>query len=78
MAQPFALYHLSVKERILHIKKNVSLSELSGSLGDLGTLLPILIALSIKNSAKLDELDLSLMFSNFKACTSCKRYNNNS
>lgn len=43
----------SFKERVLHIKKNASLSELSGSLGDLGTLLPILVALSITGQVSL-------------------------
>jgi hypothetical protein len=43
----------SVKERALHMKKNTSLSELSGSLGDLGTLLPILVALSINGQISL-------------------------
>ncbi|CAJ0753487.1 2509_t:CDS:2 [Entrophospora sp. SA101] len=43
----------SIKERTLHIKKNTSLSELSGSLGDLGTLLPILVALSITGQISL-------------------------
>ena len=43
----------SVKERTLHMKKHVSLSELSGSLGDLGTLLPVLVALSISGQISL-------------------------
>ncbi|CAG8599129.1 13753_t:CDS:2 [Funneliformis mosseae] len=51
--KPLLYIHSSLKERILHIKKNVSLSELSGSLGDLGTLLPILVALSITGQVSL-------------------------
>ena len=50
---PLLYIHLSIKERTLHIKKNASLSELSGSLGDLGTLLPILVALSITGQVSL-------------------------
>src|SRR5437764_14539144 len=51
--------HSSVKDRTLYIKKNVSLAELSGSLGDLGTLLPILVALSIAGQVSLTS---SLIF----------------
>ncbi|RIA79376.1 hypothetical protein C1645_702196 [Glomus cerebriforme] len=50
---PLFYIHSSVKERTLHIKNNVSLSELSGSFGDLGTLLPILVALSITGQISL-------------------------
>ncbi|CAG8632925.1 10705_t:CDS:2 [Ambispora leptoticha] len=49
----------SIKERTLYIKENVSISELSGSLGDLGTLLPILVALSITGQVSLTS---SLIF----------------
>ena len=51
--------HSSAKDRTLYIKKNVSLSELSGSLGDLGTLLPILVTLSIAGQISLTS---SLIF----------------
>ncbi|CAI2166486.1 20625_t:CDS:2 [Funneliformis geosporum] len=56
---PLLYIRSSVKERTLHIKKNASLSELSGSLGDLGTLLPILLALSITGQISLTS---SLIF----------------
>ena len=56
---PLLYIRLSVKERALHMKKNASLSELSGSLGDLGTLLPILVALSITGQISLTS---SLIF----------------
>ena len=50
---PLHYIRSSAKERALHIKNNASLSELSGSLGDLGTLLPILVALSITGQVSL-------------------------
>ena len=50
---PLQYIRSSAKERALHIKNNASLSELSGSLGDLGTLLPILVALSITGQVSL-------------------------
>lgn len=56
---PLLYIRSSVKERTLHMKKNTSLSELSGSLGDLGTLLPILVALSITGQVSLTS---SLIF----------------
>ncbi|GBC25943.2 putative sulfate transporter [Rhizophagus irregularis DAOM 181602=DAOM 197198] len=57
--EPLLYIRSSVKERTLHMKKNTSLSELSGSLGDLGTLLPILVALSINGQISLTS---SLIF----------------
>ncbi|CAG8548494.1 19692_t:CDS:2 [Racocetra fulgida] len=54
----FPIYS-SLKERTKYIKKNVSISELSGSLGDLGTLLPILVSLSINGQISLTS---SLIF----------------
>ncbi|CAG8612212.1 5308_t:CDS:2, partial [Diversispora eburnea] len=56
---PLLYIRTSIKERALHIKKNTSLSELSGSLGDLGTLLPILVTLSINGQISLTS---SLIF----------------
>src|SRR4051794_5977913 len=56
---PLIYINASVKERAIHVKKNASLSELSGSLGDLGTLLPILVALSINGQISLTS---SLIF----------------
>ncbi|CAG8734829.1 12902_t:CDS:1, partial [Acaulospora colombiana] len=50
---PLHIIHSPVKERILYIKKNASISELSGSLGDMGTLLPILISLSVTGQVSL-------------------------
>jgi hypothetical protein len=56
---PLLYIQSSVKERAIHIKKNASISELSGSFGDLGTLLPILVALSINGQISLTS---SLIF----------------
>ncbi|GFH46017.1 hypothetical protein CTEN210_02491 [Chaetoceros tenuissimus] len=41
------------KKRIQSIYKNLSLQEISGSLGDMGTLLPLLVALSAQRSIAL-------------------------
>ncbi|KAI8048133.1 uncharacterized protein B0P05DRAFT_564602, partial [Gilbertella persicaria] len=38
---------------LTHIKKNITLHEISGSLGDLGTLLPIMISLAISGQINL-------------------------
>ncbi|CAG8617222.1 7777_t:CDS:2 [Acaulospora morrowiae] len=56
---PLLYVRSSIKERTLHIKENTTLSELSGSLGDLGTLLPILVTLSIAGQISLTS---SLIF----------------
>ncbi|CAG8447386.1 153_t:CDS:2 [Gigaspora rosea] len=50
---PLLYLYSSSKERTLYIIKNVSLSEISGSLGDLGTLLPILVSLAITGQISL-------------------------
>ncbi|CAG8584806.1 27145_t:CDS:2 [Gigaspora margarita] len=50
---PLLYLYSSSKERTQYIIKNASLSELSGSLGDLGTLLPILVSLAITGQISL-------------------------
>ncbi|KAG0043801.1 hypothetical protein BGZ83_011015 [Gryganskiella cystojenkinii] len=49
----------NVKERLHSFKKGFTLGELSGSLGDLGTLLPILLSLSLTGQV---DLTASLIF----------------
>ncbi|KAK3829470.1 MAG: hypothetical protein JOS17DRAFT_718795 [Linnemannia elongata] len=49
----------NVKERLTSFKSGIRLGELSGSLGDLGTLLPILLSLSLTGQV---DLTASLIF----------------
>ncbi|KAJ3382093.1 hypothetical protein HDU92_004967 [Lobulomyces angularis] len=44
---------VSSKFNLLHFVKNLTLTEIAGSIGDLGTLLPIMIALTKNNSISL-------------------------
>lgn len=49
-----------VNARNVEVLRNSPLAEISGSLGDLGTLLPLMIALATQNSIKLGS---TLVFS---------------
>jgi len=49
----------NVKDRLHSFKKNFTLGELSGALGDLGTLLPILLSLVMTGQV---DLSASLIF----------------
>ncbi|KAG0290577.1 hypothetical protein BGZ97_006146, partial [Linnemannia gamsii] len=58
--QPFSTrIKEDVKERLVSFKDGIRLGELSGSLGDLGTLLPILLSLSLTGQV---DLTASLIF----------------
>jgi hypothetical protein len=56
----FRLHVQAVAKHNLHTLRHAPLAELSGSLGDLGTLLPLMIALSIGGSI---DLASTLVFS---------------